>query len=426
MNKSRLLLFSCLLTALSWSTSLAQWIQTSGPSGGAIRALAVIGTNLFAGTSGGVFLSMDNGTTWTAVNSGLDYTGFPTLDVSSLAVSGTNLFAGTHWGIYGVSFSPVSPTIWTPVNNGLTSPIVPTLAVYPNGTGGANLFAGTTTGGVLLSTNSGGNWTTVSHGLTSDFIYSLAVCPNAGGGTNLFAGTKGGGVFRSADDGANWTSASSGLTNDNITTLAVEGVNLFAGALNGDVLCSTDTGASWTKCSLSGLLSGAVDDSNIFAGTTGGVFLSTNHGKNWTAMNTGFPDTTVVHALAIVGANLFAGTDQNIVWRRPLVEMTTSVQATPINRPTAFSLGQNYPNPFNPSTTIRYKLPVRSTVRLQILNLLGQVVAELTRGEQSPGEQSVVWNADAASGVYLYRIEATAVDDPSQNFVQVKKLVLLK
>ena len=59
-----------------------------------VRSLAVSGTNLFAGTqAGGVFLSTDNGSSWTAVNSGLT-----NRSVLSLAVSGSNLFAGTDGG----------------------------------------------------------------------------------------------------------------------------------------------------------------------------------------------------------------------------------------------------------------------------------------------------------------------------------------
>ena len=50
-----------------------------------------------------------------------------------------------------------------------------------------------------------------------------------------------------------------------------------------------------------------------------------------------------------------------------------------------FGLIQNYPNPFNPSTTIRYALPYRSTVRIEVFNVLGQVVADLINGEQSAG-----------------------------------------
>ena len=69
----------------------AQWVQTNGPYGGVISCLIVNGTNLFAGTyDAGVFLSTNNGTSWTEVNSGLTST-----VVEALAVSGTNLFAGT-------------------------------------------------------------------------------------------------------------------------------------------------------------------------------------------------------------------------------------------------------------------------------------------------------------------------------------------
>ena len=69
----------------------AQWTQTNGPYGGTVYSFAVSGTNLFAGTfRGGVFLSTNNGTSWSAVNSGLG-----NRDITSFAVIGPNLFAGT-------------------------------------------------------------------------------------------------------------------------------------------------------------------------------------------------------------------------------------------------------------------------------------------------------------------------------------------
>jgi len=79
----------CLVT--STNPLLAQWVQTNGPCGGYVYALAVSGTNLFAGTSeGGVLLSTNNGSSWTKVDSGLIET-----YIFSLAVFGTNIFAGT-------------------------------------------------------------------------------------------------------------------------------------------------------------------------------------------------------------------------------------------------------------------------------------------------------------------------------------------
>jgi len=94
--------------------------------------------------------------------------------------------------------------------------------------------------------------------------------------------------------------------------------------------------------------------------------------------------------------------------------------------PNSYSLNQNYPNPYNPLTTIEYGLPARSTIRLVIYNVLGQVVKELINSEQQAGVQTVVWNANVSSGIYFYRLEATSLDSPSKRFVETKKMLLLK
>jgi len=71
----RLLSFFAIVVLLGAQSLQAQWIQTNGPYGGGIRCFAVDGFNLFAGTrDGGVFLSTNNGTSWTAVNTGLTNT----------------------------------------------------------------------------------------------------------------------------------------------------------------------------------------------------------------------------------------------------------------------------------------------------------------------------------------------------------------
>lgn len=129
--------------------------------------------------------------------------------------------------------------------------------------------------------------------------------------------------------------------------------------------------------------------------------------------------------MKVLGTNLFAGTNDG-VWRRPLSEMITSVERLSTDLPAHFSLVQNYPNPFNPSTTITYSLPLSSHVKLQIYNVLGQVVAELVDGEKAARWYSVTWNATTSSGIYFYRIEAFSTSDPSSRFMQVKKMLLLK
>ena len=111
-----------------------------------------------------------------------------------------------------------------------------------------------------------------------------------------------------------------------------------------------------------------------------------------------------------------------------LVKLKSTTPAVPeaITIPIGYALAQNYPNPFNPSTTIRFDVATRSRVRLSIFNVLGQKVAELANEEVSTGTYERVWNARVASGLYIYRIEAVSVSDPSKRFVDEKKMILLK
>jgi hypothetical protein len=164
----------------------------------------------------------------------------------------------------------------------------------------------------------------------------------------------------------------------------------------------------------------AASGMNLFAGTYGnGVFLSTNNGTSWTAVNTGLANT-LVYALAVSGTNLFAGIDSSGVWKRPLSEMITSVERLLTDLPTHFSLEQNYPNPFNPATTISFRLPSASFVSLKVFDVLGREVSILLVDELSAGTYTHQWNATGlASGVYVYRLQ-------TDRFSETRKLVLLR
>ena len=333
-----------LLFSLQISFSQINWQQTNGPYGGDVQAFALSGNNLFAGTFGdGIFISTNNGSSWSAVNTGLT-----NLNIQTLAVNGANLFAGTRDG--GVFLSADNGTHWTPRNNGLTTINVWCLTASGtnlfaatdagvflssnNGTSwsavntgltnfnvqtvivnGANLFAGAI-GGVFLSTNNGTSWTSVSGGLTNTNVITLTVS-----GTNLFAGTEGGGIFRSTNNGTSWTAVNNGLTDLDIWSLAVStngagGENIFAGSWDDGIFLSTNNGANWTAINTDiiitsinklAVIPNGAGGTNLFAGTRGnGVFLSTNGGAKWTAASTGLAHTWI-HSLTVSGTNLFAG-----------------------------------------------------------------------------------------------------------------------
>ncbi len=95
--------------------------------------------------------------------------------------------------------------------------------------------------------------------------------------------------------------------------------------------------------------------------------------------------------------------------------------------PVQFSLSNNFPNPFNPSTEIEYSLPTESYVRLSVFNILGEQVALLVNQTQQQDTYTVEWNAsDYPSGVYVYRLEAIATNNPEHIFRAQRKMVLLR
>jgi len=93
--------------------------------------------------------------------------------------------------------------------------------------------------------------------------------------------------------------------------------------------------------------------------------------------------------------------------------------------PDQLFLAQNYPNPFNPTTMIKYGLPSDEHVRLQVFNLVGQVVFTLVDERQEAGYYNLEWHGadhngrSVPSGVYFMRMKAG-------KFLQVRKLTVLR
>ncbi len=381
----------------------------------------------------GVYRSVDDGVSWTGINEGLPVHYTQTL---SLVRSGIGLFAGTYYG--GVYRSTDDGRTWINTNNGLLFPEVWAIAAL-----GTTLFVGTAGGGAYVSDN-GGTWRWSASGLANWEIWSLTVM-----GADVFAGT-GGGVFRSTDGGESWTVTNLDFTNYVVLSLAVMGDNLFAGTQDAGVHLSSDRGATWQRVS-SGMgdqsvLAMAVSGTTLFAGTLdNGVYMSTDSGSSWTAFNSGLPRMVII-ALAVAGEQIFAGamggvfysntaadrwtdataglgpryfyafdaTETDLfaatgmgVWRRPLSEFVTDVEASRSDLPHEFSLAQNYPNPFNPSTSIGYQLPDAGHAKLSVYDLLGREVTVLVDEQKAPGSYSVRLDADGlASGTYVYMLRS--------------------
>ncbi len=294
MKKTLVWTIACILGVAHVQTH-GQWVPTSGPGGGKITSLAVGTSDMFAGTwTGGVFRSTNNGVGWTSISNNMS-----SLMVRSILYDGSTLFVATSDS--GIFRSTNSGASWTPVNSGLANRAVNTLMRT-----GTTLFAGlggSGSGGyVYRSTNNGDTWSIVN-----GFLWpTTPVSCIAQVDTHLFAGTNGAGVWHAGN--GTWQPVNSTLGSMYVTALAVSGNNLFAGTTAG-VYRSTNLGASWTAAN-GGVTFFNVDylvtsGSTIYAGTPA-LLQSTNDGANWTKIH------PRAYSLAVRGTTLFAGTNVGV------------------------------------------------------------------------------------------------------------------
>ncbi len=410
------------LTALTMSamlvtTSFAQWVQV-GLAGRTVQAMAVNGTTIFAGVTGGtegVHRSSDGGATWTQVSS--------LTSCSAMGTAAGFIFAGGN-GL-GHFRSTDDGLTWANANGGLSS--FQARAFVQVGT---EIFAAIN--GLHRSTNNGVSWTLVPG--SNSFIDKSVISFNG----NLYAG--GSGIYRSTNNGASFFGV--GSTGD-AWGIAVIGSTIY-GADGNRITHSTNDGVTWFP--RTAIIGSTISDLKvngttlIASGGLTGVFFSNDGGVSWQARNEGLTNIQVMR-LVIAGSYIYAGVRNNGgVWRRLLSELT-SVREIANTIPEHISLEQNYPNPFNPTTEIRFQIAeVRSQtsevggqseglltekseagrVTLKVFDVLGREVATLVNENLSAGSYEATFDANGlASGIYYYRLQANG-------FAETKKMILLR
>ncbi|HZS05030.1 MAG TPA: Ig-like domain-containing protein [Blastocatellia bacterium] len=272
------------------------------------RCFAQIDSTLFVGTYGsGMFKSTDNGATWTSIGDTL-----PSVYYTALAAFGSDLYAGTDG--QGIFYSRDNGATWASVESSYTLGSTVTSFAMLNGLDGPEIYA-STNNGIIKALTSDYMWVSINNGLSNLNVRALALV----GARDLYAGTDGGGIFYSSDFGDTWTqvgSTTSGLTNENVTSLAVDGANIYAGT-GGGVFVSTTNGATWAPINTGitnlNIQTVAASSGKLFAGTIGGVFFSKDGGTSWKNGSYKLKNPNV-RSLFVSGANVFAGTDGSAVF----------------------------------------------------------------------------------------------------------------
>jgi hypothetical protein len=125
----------------------------------------------------------------------------------------------------------------------------------------------------------------------------------------------------------------------------------------------------------------------------------------------------------VLGFTLWSGTSEYLLFSDLNTNQSLAKGAETVGQsdvPSTYVMFQNYPNPFNPSTIIRYGLPEKSAISLDVFNSLGQKVATLIDGEEEAGYHEVSFDGSGlASGVYVYRLTAGS-------YMESKRFVMLR
>ena len=280
----------------------------------------------FIGTVAANYIAKWNGSTWSALGSGMNVV------VQALAVSGTNLYAGGSFtragGVAANYVAKWDGTAWSALGEGVDSD------VWLLAASATDVYAGgyfTSAGGVAATNIAkwdGSTWSALGSGINGE-VNALAAST-----TDLYAGgyfTNAGGVTASNIakwDGSAWSALGSGI-NGYVEALAVSETNLYAGGYfdTAGGVAATNI-AKWDGSGWSALGSGisgevyalAESGTNLYAGgyfdTAGGV-AATNiarwDGSAWSGLGLGISGSynwgAWVGALAASGTELYVGGD---------------------------------------------------------------------------------------------------------------------
>jgi len=307
-------------------------------------------TKILMSTSEGIFESFDNGATWVKNN-----TGIKALRIWALAFDGAHLFAGTE--AQGVFRSADEGQTWAEINNGIDA--LNGRTIYDILTVGTTTFLATG-GGLYTSADNGDNWIHKFDPGTNKSTQALAYEENL-----FITAVNGSGVFTSSDMGETWTLTSTdGLnTNTSYSSILLQGSTIVVGTHDAEIFISEDLGATWSDITIpdgfyfvqdlelrDGKLFAAtaqglwtsddlgntwgkyvqndwdsiqdivVGDGIVYAATGSGIKVSAENRFQWYPVNEGLGNP-YVNELLIKDGQLFAGTDANSVWSRPLEEI---------------------------------------------------------------------------------------------------------
>ena len=308
------------------------WIPCPLGVTGHIYSIGTFGSNVYACTNTGIYLSDSYGEYWGAVNQGLT-----NLIVKTFTAINNDILIGTDGGLFRSSNGGYQ---WAIVD----STPVTFLQVHDN-----KIYAGSRGNGIRLSTNNGASWNNIGpegssiHSLTVN-LTNIAALTDSGivksdnnGSSWVSAGLKGitinnilynngillaganysGGIYRSTDNGLSWYISNKGLTNLYISDLIASGDTLYASGDRGLISISTDKGMTWTMSNKGipdvSIMLFAINGNYLYAAANNlSIYISSNRGADWYQSQTVLPSASYPQCFSFIDSSIYLGTNTGV------------------------------------------------------------------------------------------------------------------
>ena len=327
-------------------------LSSCGKQSDSIVSIALNPANpniLYVATNESVYKTRDGGTSWERVSTELSSRRVLTLAIDPRHPA--TIYAGTMGD--AVYKSPDGGQRWLPHNVGLKEHIsvVNQFLFDPRDT--EVLYAATTVG-FFRSVDGARLWEERMAGM-KEVHYVVAIAQSPTEPQILYAGTSGG-AYRSSDGATTWQKINNGLIPAEILEAAMSlGVNtimidpvqtetVYAGTTKG-LFKTTNKGEVWARIGQSlpdqYISSLVIDPTNphiLFAGGRAGVHRSRDGGQSWQAMNDGF-ETLNIRSLVMSpkdpltlyagtnGSGLYLSTDGAKTWKRVNITLASAESA---------------------------------------------------------------------------------------------------
>jgi photosystem II stability/assembly factor-like uncharacterized protein len=268
----------------------AQWIQTNGPAGGEVNALAADGSDAYVIIKGGgMYRSTDYGSSWERCQ---ECANSVSNNTSKLIVRGDTVIA-TQYSPFILVCSTDRGNTWNNITNPFSIGYISFLDFA-----GSDIYVHAPPS-IFRSADLGHNWE-----LLNDLPFTRITALTAWG-SNILAGNNG--LFLSSDNGTTWIQIKDNDPEEDCKfILAVENKIYYASWYG--LFFSPDTGTTWERIFPHPVSDVTIYNNSVYIQTPLEKFkVTTDNGISWSAIKDGLYITNYSYKMAVSGNRILAG-----------------------------------------------------------------------------------------------------------------------